>query len=153
MKKLLLIFILTIVAMGGNAFAFTLKCNVDSKDYKGHAWTSKTFLKCENKRKDLSFLGSSKEVGPGIRDIFYYADGKMPKVITISCPFMKATKLQKLESGKTLKLRGVVIEANALIGARIGVSVGKAGLCFVGGVSVLELLGEVAFETLELTKL
>lgn len=141
-----------LVFVSVSAHAFSLKCSIEADYYEGHSWKSRTYLDCIHKKKGLNFLGKSNEVGPGIRDIFYYADGKIPKIVTINCPFMRAKKLQEMKLGDSLVVKGIVADVNALVGVRLGVSVGEPGVCFIGGISALELFGEVAFETLKLTK-
>lgn len=151
MKKLLMSLFLTMSCL--SAHAFVLTCKMDLDQYEGHSWKSHTIIDCHNKKKNLDFVGVSKETGPGIRDIFYYSHkGNIPKIITITCPFMSAKKLESMEKGESFFVKGMVVDANALVGARVGVSFGKPGVCFVGGISALELLGEVAFESLELIK-
>lgn len=133
------------------AHAFTLLCQADDSIHLLAAGF--TTMDCEEPKTGQLFTTEELEIGPGMRFTPFMEDASaVAKYVAITCPFMSRKRLARMNSGDSLVIGGVVADANALVGLRLGVEVGRPGVCFITGVSAFELGGELALNSLRLIK-
>ncbi|MBI2606754.1 MAG: hypothetical protein HYW49_11815 [Deltaproteobacteria bacterium] len=153
MNKLLVLLSLValVLVKSEPAHAFTLLCKADESIHLLAAGF--TTMDCVEPKTGLTFTTEEIEIGPGFRFTPFMEDASaVAKYVAITCPFMGKKRLARMNSGDTLVIAGMVADANALVGIRLGVEVGRPGVCFITGASAFELGGELALDGLRIIK-
>lgn len=131
--------------------AFMLKCRVnDSYHFMTGGYL---VMECREKKTGTTFYSESLEAGPGLRFVKYNDDGTVVnKNLILTCPFMRAKKLQRMKSGEHMIVAGPLADLDVFFGGRVGLSFGRPGVCITTGYSSYEFGVELGIGILHLYK-